>query len=232
MNLRYFGETDTGLQRSRNEDAFLLEGDRGLFAVADGLGGLPKGELASQLAMEGLSKRMPKQLTEENARDLCNDLSHYVRNEGMRIAGIEGIATTLTLAHVQGRQVKLAHVGDSAGFLWTRGTGKRLTQDQTIAERMRQDGVSSISEYYEHVLTQCIGQAEEIEPEFVESKLEEGDRILLCTDGLTKTLTDEEIFELLESINDPTHLAKRLVAEANDRGGPDNCTVVAIFCDS
>src|SRR5690554_5747862 len=99
MNLRYFGETDAGLQRGNNEDAFLIEGERGLFAVADGLGGLPRGELASQLAVEGLREQMPERLTQASARELCNRLNRYVREEGLRLSGEEGIATTLTLAH-------------------------------------------------------------------------------------------------------------------------------------
>jgi protein phosphatase len=222
-----FGATHPGLHRDRNEDAFLVAPQRGLFAVADGLGGLPHGEVASQFAIEALEASSDSDLRDLD--QLFNSINRSVRREGMKLSGETGIGTTLICAVAGEDVVTIAHVGDCAAFLVDAKQSRQVTHDQTLAQQMRENGEASIPEYLSHILTQCVGQGGMIRPEILSLPFREGARLILCSDGITKVIEDGEILMALASADAPKAVVEWLIETANNRGGPDNSTVVAVF---
>lgn len=235
--LRAFGQTDQGLMRSDNEDCLLVDHRRGIFAVADGLGGLPEGSMASEVAIKALADSL-KQTPREATPDLpaiMERINRRVYEQGRIVASEMGIGTTLTLAHIQGRRLRIAHVGDSGLVVFNNRSWHQITRDHTMAQdmldRLRPGEHAYIPEYFSHTLTRCIGQLASVESEFYEYELTEGDRILLFTDGVTKTMSLDEIHSDILHAAEPEPFVTRLIDIANDRGGPDNITAIAIFVE-
>lgn len=221
------GATDPGLHRDRNEDAFLVDAERGLFAVADGLGGMPHGEVASQLAVARL--REASDLDLRDLDELFNQINRTVRREGLKLSGGNGIGTTLTAAIVRDGVATIGHVGDCAAFVVSPGEARQVTHDQTIAEQMRSTGEAPVPEYLNHILTQCLGQSGTVAVEMLTLPFSEGSRLLLCSDGVTKVIEAAEILETMAGAQQPSALVGWLIDTANERGGPDNSTAVALF---
>lgn len=222
-----FGASHPGLRRSNNEDSFLCVSERGLFAVADGLGGLMYGEVASGLLVELLDSAQEQELDDLNA--LALRLSEAIADKGAELCA-STIGTTMTLAIVREGKLRIAQVGDSVAFLLTSEDGfRQLTTEQTVADERRRAGRIDIEPYMNHVLTQCMGQKEAVVPELLELDFPAGARLLLCSDGITKTVQDEHIHEALAECETPQRLVKELIDMANRAGGPDNSTVVAVF---
>lgn len=227
-----------GLVRRRNEDAFHVSTERGLAVVADGMGGAPAGQLASRLAVEAAVEA----LTGEPAGDALTRLDASVQAaatavvaEGERNPHNRGLGCTLTVLQVdpEHRRYGLAHVGDSRAYRLRDGALELLSVDHTLAQesvdqgRLPPDAVRHHP--FGHILTRVIGMEGEVEAQTAQGSLEAGDLFLLCTDGLVKVMEDEEIADVLRlPWDDLEVLAERLVAEANDRGGPDNSTVVLL----
>jgi len=222
--------------RERNEDAFLTLPKHAFFAVADGLGGLPEGSLASSLAVDCLQKwfQAPGRNGKLDLKALFNLANNRVHDEGRVVSSEVGIGTTLTAFKLNRTQIEVAHVGDSGLYLFRSGQPPRqLTTDHTMAEEMRArlrpgDNIY-IPDYYTHTLTRCIGQAGEIEVDIFTAPVRNGDRLLLYTDGLTKVMTNDEVDSEIWMDNSPERLVQRLIKIANDRGGPDNITCIAVF---
>ena len=219
-------QTDRGLCRDRNEDSFLAQPSRGLFAVADGMGGLPMGAVASRMAVDGLADAADAELSDLTA--FVAGLNERIRAEGLRKTG-GTIGTTLTLAHVVGTRLCIAHVGDSAAFLLTPGIAVlKLTREHTEAEERRRSGHHTLP-VHEHILTRCLGQEESLAVDVAEFDFPLGARLALCTDGITKTLDKVVIARLLTKYATPQEVAEHLVRAANENGGPDNATAVVVF---
>lgn len=225
--LRAFADTHTGLRRKNNEDSFLCLPERGLFVVADGLGGLQYGEEAS-----GNLVRLLEQEPDEAFDDLVSlaqRLSLAVHERGKELTA-DTIGTTMTLVQLRGERLRLAQVGDSSAYLWTSWGGLQvLTEEQTVAGQRLRDGLGGVEPYMHHVLTQCMGQREPVVPQLLELEFPKGARLLLCSDGITKTVSDELITEVLsesESVEQAVHC---LIDMANRAGGPDNSTAVVVF---
>ncbi|HTB63922.1 MAG TPA: protein phosphatase 2C domain-containing protein [Opitutales bacterium] len=236
VSFKAFGQSDCGLMREHNEDAFLALPRHAFFAVADGLGGLPEGSLASTLAVECLQKwfEAPGRNGKLDLRNLFNLANQRVHDEGRLVSEDVGIGTTLTAFRLLRGQIEVGHVGDSGLYLFRHGEpAKKLTTDHTMAEemraRLRPGDNMYIPDYYTHTLTRCIGQAGDIEVDTFTAPVKAGDRLLLYTDGVTKVFHEEELnFEVLSS-ESPEKLVARLVKLGNDRGGPDNLTAIAIY---
>lgn len=222
-----FGATHPGLHRECNEDAFLINPERGLFAVADGLGGLPHGEIASQMAIDSLARTSDADLGD--FATLFNQINREVRREGTKLSGTTGIGTTLIVGLVRNGVLNIAHVGDCAAFLSEDGKVRQLTHDQTLAEQLRESGESSIPEYLSHILTQCVGQGGSLTPELLSLPFLPGARLLLCSDGITKVIPDDDIARILSQSPDPKSVVDWLITTANERGGPDNSTAVVVY---
>lgn len=237
MRLSAFGLTDVGLMRSRNEDAFLVDHEHRIYAVADGLGGLPGGDVASRMAIDGLQRLLPQM--GGKAPDffrLFAEINRQIFEEGLRLSEDLGIGTTLSLVSVRDHSMTVAHVGDCVVLLLRGGECRQLTRshtmEQEIRSRMAPGDTTPIPDYFSHTLTRCLGQQDFLEPDVDHHELKHGDRVLLCSDGITKTLDPEELSFLTQESPDPESLARTLIEIANDRGGPDNATVIALFAEN
>jgi len=222
-----FAGTDTGLHRNGNEDSFLHQPERGLYAVADGLGGLSYGEVASKMAVDRLAS--VDMLEFDDLPVLVNEISHEIWEKGQQL-GKGTIGTTLTLAIVEGMYFRIAQVGDSMAFMaLPDGKNLQLTREHTLAEEYRRAGRTNIDPYINHVLTQCLGQEGTVNPDVFVVDFPVGARLLLCSDGITKTVDEEDIYSALRKGSEPKEIVESLIKKANDNGGPDNSTVVVLF---
>jgi PPM family protein phosphatase len=220
--------TDIGQVREGNEDAYLVEPP--LYAVADGMGGAKGGEVASQLALETIEERF-----RAGTGTLESQLEEANRTVFEKAAGdqrLRGMGTTLTAALIAGGAAHLAHVGDSRAYLSRAGALRMLTRDHTLVNQMVAEGEISEAEAEVHphrnVLTRVIGTEPEVDVDVDDVGLLEGDRLLLCSDGLTTMLTKDQIKAILESGGSPQEAADRLVRAANRAGGLDNITVLIL----
>jgi protein phosphatase len=227
--------TDVGRVRERNEDGFLtLEP---LFAVADGMGGHRGGAVASQVALEVLSQMKGDSMTGDGAADGLAEMLIQA-NEAVleRASGeprLSGMGTTLTAAVVQPGRIHLAHVGDSRAYLLRDGTLRQLTEDHSLVQRMVNEGKLTPEEAEVHphrsVLTRALGVEPGLQVDQQTIEVRPGDRILLCSDGLTTMVPEEEIKRIVEESDNPQRAAEALVASANSAGGLDNITAVLLF---
>lgn len=222
-----------------------------LFLVADGCGGHAGGDKASELAVHSIEQFIVKTLnwcaqlrpggaTDALLGEFQKALVHAndrVLREGSRQPQLHGMATTLTLAYFLERILFVAHVGDSRCYLLRNGLLYRLTRDHTMVAEMVRRGVlkpeDAAHHAYRHVVTNVVGGADPgIHVELHKLSLEAGDSLLLCSDGLTEMVSDEEILNILITAQpDPTAACDRLVALANEKGGKDNVTAIAAIFD-
>lgn len=243
-----YGQTDCGLVRPTNQDCFLVDNWRRLWAVADGMGGHAGGDVASRLAIDTLADFAPT-LTRNSSDDMALDeerirfrLTTMVQHAHATIlchAGqhppLHGMGTTLVMAHVlplPTPRLILINVGDSRAYLIRAGTITQLTQDHTVIDEQVRKGRLTPEQAARHpdrhVLTRAMGLGPDLESDLFHYDLLPGDLILLCSDGLTKMLTDEAILHTSLLHRDNAALAtKALLQAALDAGGIDNVTVVA-----
>lgn len=234
--------TDVGVHRQANQDACIVLPDLGLLAVADGMGGLEKGEVASGAAIALI--RDAKRALAEIITQVDADPS--VRNRLALGGAMEQVAelgssrvqqltqgansgTTLVLGVVAGGHLLVVNVGDSRAYILRKGRLRMLTDDHTVAAAQLRSGMMTPEEYatspYQHMLYQALGIRSELDPDVFDEPLAHGDIVLLCSDGLTGPVTDDEIAVLLMEHRDLNVAAQKLVDKANERGGPDNITV-------
>lgn len=239
-NLRFqaYGSTDRGLVREKNEDHLLVDEALRIFAVADGLGGLPEGALASAIAVKSLqhyAQQCPAQ-TLVPFKDCFNYIQQEVEAQNSELLSDIGMATTLTAAQLLDGHLHIAHIGDTGVFLFRDKTWRQLTEDHTMAQefldQMPQKDLSRVPEYFYHTLTRCIGQSGDINVDLLEIPVRAGDRFLIYSDGVTKTWEMKELQSCVENAADPKTLVHHIITTANERGGPDNTTVIALFAES
>ncbi len=229
MDIAFATATDTGRVRASNEDALLARPP--LFLVADGVGGATGGEVASGEVRRVLAEYQP------GGPDPREQLVRLLKKANRSIfelaetRGLTGMGTTATAALVGGRSVYLAHVGDSRAYRHRGGELTRLTEDHSLVAELVRDGSISEEEAQFHpqrsIITRALGIEPEVEVDVRETGWQEGDIYLLCSDGLTSMVGDEEIAALLAREEENLEqAAAALVAAANERGGHDNITVV------
>ncbi len=231
MNIRAGAATDIGLVREGNEDSYLVEDP--LFVIADGMGGHRGGEVASRMAVEtieSLFRRGEGALSEQ-----VQEANRAVFERSSLDRAVAGMGTTLTAALVEGDRARLAHVGDSRAYLFRGGEIRMLTEDHTLVHRMVQQGEITEAEAERHpqrsVVTRALGMEVSIPVDEIIVDLEGGDRLLICSDGLTSMVDDATIGRILAAEPDPQRAAEALVKAANERGGVDNTTVIVIAVD-
>jgi len=228
MKIEVGSATDIGRVRERNEDSILV--DPPLYVVADGMGGHRGGQVASQVALETM---------EELGTEGRDSLAEHVRRANRAVwdrsvedEQLAGMGTTLTAARVEGGSALIAHVGDSRAYLLRNGTLRQLTTDHTLVARMVKSGEISEAEAdvhpHKNVLTRALGTDEQVEVDEDSIALVDGDRLLLCSDGLTGMVTEDQIQAILENSEQPQQAADRLVKAANRAGGIDNISVVVL----
>jgi len=230
--LRYASLTETGRVRENNEDSCHADGR--IFIVADGMGGHRAGEVASAAAVEEFLdfERENRPLDPlERMRGGILAASRELYRMTQNDPGLEGMGTTFTCALVEGK-LYLGHVGDSRAYLWRNGVLRLLTRDHSLVERMVSEGYISRLEARFHpqrnVILRALGVAGELEVDLDSLSIEPGDRMLLCSDGLTGPIEDDELEAVISGNPDPEVCCRALVDAANDRGGTDNISVIVI----
>jgi serine/threonine protein phosphatase PrpC len=221
--------SDIGQVREGNEDSYLVE--QPLYVVADGMGGHRGGEVASELALETIQSLFLKR--EGSLVTQVEEANRRVFERSQSDRNVAGMGTTLTAALVDGSRVQLAHVGDSRAYLFRDHELTILTEDHTLVHRMVMAGEITEEEAEVHphrsILTRALGVDGRIQVDESAIDVRPGDRILLCTDGLTGMVSEEQIRTILDSTpGDAQGAVERLIAEANRAGGVDNITAVVL----
>jgi protein phosphatase len=222
--------TDLGLVRSNNEDSAHV-GPR-LVAVADGMGGLPAGELASDLVIKALAPlddaaddADPLQLLTAAVEDGNNRVADMVDEDPVR----EGMGTTVTALLLSDGRLGLVHVGDSRCYLMHDGVLEQVTRDDTLVQSLVDRGALTPAQARAHPQRSLVTQAVQGRPMTISGgtlEVRDGDRYMLCSDGLSDVVTDEAIAQALASYPEPQECAEQLVKLAVQAGGPDNITVI------
>jgi protein phosphatase len=227
----YAVASDTGRRRRRNEDNYVVAPP--LFAVADGMGGAQAGEVASQLAASALEGEDSEGLDGTERIDaLIQEANRRIFDRASTDPSASGMGTTMTVALVEGMTVALGHVGDSRAYLVRGEQMEQLTEDHSLVNELVKSGKLSEEEAHAHpqrsVITRAVGTDPDVDVDGFTIEAEEGDVFLICSDGLTDMVEDEEILELLHQHRDDLDKAvKALVQAANRGGGDDNITAVA-----
>jgi protein phosphatase len=226
----HFSDTHTGRQRRANEDAYFARAP--LFVVADGMGGAQAGEVASGMAVELFADGLP-----DGGGGLEQRLAAVVRAANERIyrrsrsdSAHAGMGTTLTAVYVGDEEISIAHVGDSRAYCLRDGELGRLTKDHSLVDELISSGRLTPEEAEHHpqrsVITRALGPESEVEVDTSTHRARPGDVYLLCSDGLTSMVSEQQAAEILRSAPSLREAGRRLIQAANDAGGRDNITVV------
>ena len=237
MRLRYASLTHRGMVRGNNQDfvgEFVRENRWALFLVADGMGGHQKGEVASNMAVNLFGEFFQREDREgsnptETLLKIFREVNRSILLEGRRDPLTNGMGTTLTLLLVKGEKAWVGHIGDSRLYRIRNQRIEQLTQDHSVVCRLVRNGLLTPEQAKNHpqknVIYQSLGLKEEINPDILSSlSLRPGDRFLLCSDGISNVLSDQELLRF-SSQKDPQKAVSFLIEEANRRGSPDNVTV-------
>ena len=232
----YAVASDTGRRRLRNEDNYVVAPP--LFAVADGMGGAQAGEVASRLAASALEGGDSDRLQGLERLDaLIQEANRRIYDRATTDPSASGMGTTMTVALVEGMTVAIGHVGDSRAYLVRGEHMEQLTEDHSLVNELLKTGKLSEEEAQVHpqrsVITRAVGTDPDVDVDAFTIDSEEDDVFLLCSDGLTDMVEDEEILELVHEHRDNLDKAvQALVAAANRGGGDDNITAVAFRISS
>jgi serine/threonine protein phosphatase PrpC len=223
------GVTDAGRKRRRNEDAYVV--DPPLFAVADGMGGAQAGEVASQLAAAVLRESPgPDGDPAQRVVALIQEANRQIYERARRDAQASGMGTTITAAMLAEDEVAIGHVGDSRAYRIRGGELEQLTEDHSLVADLMRSGRLTPEEAETHpqrsVITRALGTDPDVDVDTLTVGAQPGDVFLLCSDGLTSMVGDEEILRALAESNTLEHAARTLVKAANRHGGEDNITIV------
>ena len=242
MHFTCAARTDVGIVRSGNEDNYLMLADRGIFIVADGMGGHAAGEVASEMAVRITSHELGslRGLSDEQA---SARLSTAIRSANEAIFertlsehDKRGMGTTATVLALLPRRYLIGQVGDSRAYLLRNGGFLQLTKDHSYVQEQVDAGLLTPDQArvhpYSNVITRCVGASGDVVPDIYFGSLEQGDIILLASDGLTGMLEDAQLTRILTSEGSPQHWVDRMITEANRRGGLDNITAIVIRIDS
>jgi protein phosphatase len=224
------GFTDPGRKRRRNEDSFVI--DPPLFAVADGMGGAQAGEVASRLAAAAFREfhDVDDLDPEERLAAIIQEANRRIYERAAGDAQVSGMGTTITAALVGGDALVIGHVGDSRAYRLRSGRFEQLTDDHSLVADLVRSGRLTPEEADAHpqrsVITRALGTDREVDVDTFVVPVEAGDLFLLCSDGLTTMIEDDEIRDVLSATRDLEQAGKGLVKAANKAGGEDNITVV------
>ncbi|HEU4631397.1 MAG TPA: Stp1/IreP family PP2C-type Ser/Thr phosphatase [Gemmatimonadaceae bacterium] len=239
MQLSVGARTDVGMIRAGNEDNFFAgtNGSRGLFVVADGMGGHAAGEVASEMAVqilerELLHRELPPEQASERVREALRRANLAIYERTIAEVDKQGMGTTASvLVLFEGRYL-VGQVGDSRVYLLRDGALRQLTKDHSYVQEQVDAGFLTPEQAryhpYSNVITRCVGASESVEPDVYEGETRAGDLFLVASDGLTGMVDDRRLQQLLLSRASPARMVDALIAEANGRGGLDNITAVIV----
>lgn len=240
--MRFGAKSDKGLLRELNEDSYnIIAGYPGVpvsFVIADGMGGHNSGEIASKAAVDFISKEIlenPEKLSENG--DVPGSIKSLLENANNRIYTMSheqqsnyGMGTTLILAVVRGNELFVGHIGDSRLYVVRENEIKRLTTDHSYVEELVMSGSLTREEAEnhpkKHLITRALGCEENVEVDVLVCEIQDKDIFVLCTDGLTNMVSEDEIQRIVLEEDEPDDACERLVARANAEGGEDNITVI------
>jgi serine/threonine protein phosphatase PrpC len=223
--------TDTGRQRSANEDSLFTCSP--IFVVADGMGGAQAGEVASKAAAESFDRELPASPPERVLTETIESANRTIHELARKDPGLAGMGTTITatIVDADAEEVAIGHVGDSRAYRFRAGKLERLTRDHSLVEEMRRKGQLTDAQAEDHpqrsIITRALGPEPEVKVDVQTVPAQAGDVFLICSDGLTTMLDDDHIARLLARASSMEAAVRALVDEANRAGGRDNITVVA-----
>jgi PPM family protein phosphatase len=223
------GLTDVGRQRTANEDSLVVQPP--LFAVADGMGGAKAGEVASAVAVQAVEgARESGEPAEAQLAGIVRDANRRIYDLAVADESRRGMGTTLTLAKVHGDEVSLAHVGDSRAYRLRDGELSQLTRDHSLVAELERSGQITAEAAEHHpqrsIITRALGPEPDVEVDTYTLAGRDGDVFLICSDGLTSMISDDEVGSIVRSASTLDEAADALVRAANQSGGKDNITVI------
>lgn len=251
LDVEFGASSDVGRLRSNNEDSYLALPDLNLFVLSDGMGGHNSGEVASRLAVETIAAHCREGESNPEAplvgnwidgvSNVSNRLASAVRcgNRAIREAAErnaeqQGMGATVVAVRFWGERMTVAHAGDSRAYRVRSGRIEQLTADHSfVADQVRHGAMTqqqAETSHLQSVLLRALGVDEDVEADIAEELILEDDVVLLCSDGLTRELSDAQIASVLCERRDPQEIADRLVRLANDAGGGDNITAIVLKC--
>ena len=243
--MQAYGQTDTGCVRTRNQDYIYFSPEQtgdleNLFFLADGMGGYNAGEVASRMAVESAKDYIHKHFaknkdSKEKLEALLKDAIEYANSVVYKKAqskeDLRGMGTTLDVCLIYNSRIYIGHVGDSRVYRIRKEFMRRLTKDHSYVQTLVDDGTITKEEAYSHpkknMLTKALGCVQTVEPDVYTKTFIKDDIILMCSDGLTNMIREEEISKIIKQ--DKEKAIENLVKQANDNGGLDNITVVIIM---
>jgi protein phosphatase len=240
--IRWAAASDIGKVRQENQDTFLVEDELGLFLVSDGMGGHRGGSLASKIVAEDLPVMIEARLNKLKSSSIravrsvlkrtISEQNRQLRMEGTSEGGYKDMGATLVLALLRNGRAYIANMGDSRAYLLRRGRLSQRSRDHSVVSILLRHNKIVADEMENHSaqgeITKYVGMEEEAKPYVRSFALKAGDRLLLCTDGLTGTVADKDIAAKLREQPDPQVVCEELVDAANAAGGHDNVTVVIV----
>ena len=237
MALQSTGFSHVGRRRRSNEDSYAIELDLGLFLVADGMGGHQGGSQASALAVQSVAEAIRASASDgvgpgDRLREAGARANLEILEAAAREADLKGMGTTLVAMLFEGKRAALAHIGDSRGYRVRKGRITQLTSDHSVAGELLRSGRIGVREArkhpHRHILTRVLGGQLDAELEVADLRPSAGDVFVLCTDGVTNLVRDEEIARRVSDAKDLDKACRVLVELANSRGGHDNSTLVVV----
>jgi serine/threonine protein phosphatase PrpC len=247
MRLKSGAASDTGRVRKLNEDAYAVRAEQGLFVVCDGMGGAAAGEVASQLAVQTIVEHFngaaPQPASEsqraegflprtKRLADAIKRANQAIYDQAQAESAQAGMGTTVVGVWLEANIVSVAHVGDSRAYRWHEQRLEALTSDHSLVEAEVRAGLidreHSMHSEYQNILLRALGREPDVEVELSEVPVKPGDYVLLCSDGLTRMVTDGTLADTIARLRAPQRICEALVTAANDNGGVDNVTVVVV----
>lgn len=229
FSINSFGFSDVGLVREQNEDVFCILEDKRLFVLADGMGGHNAGEIAAEMAVSHLAELLSSDVDIEKAFEQVNAA---IYKKGQEVKKFSGMGTTLSCLVIRGCEALYAHIGDSRIYRLREEILEPLTSDHTLVNELIENGVMALEDAstfpYRHILTKAIGTNPVQVPTINQSKVEGGDFYLLCSDGLTNFVSEEQIQDILNSKGSLKEKTMRLIETVKKNNGSDNITIILL----
>jgi serine/threonine protein phosphatase PrpC len=240
VELKVGARSDVGMIRSGNEDNFFAEADerRGVFVVADGMGGHAAGEVASEMAVQIVARNLLAftsvldRAAAERLAQAMKDANRAIYDRMLAEVDKQGMGTTASVLVLSDNQFLIGQIGDSRIYLLRDGALTQLTKDHSYVQEQVDAGLLTPEQAryhpYSNVITRCVGASETVEADIYEGEMKPGDVYLLASDGLTGMVDDRRLQAMLLARSGPGRIVDALIAEANGRGGLDNITAIVI----
>ena len=242
MYITAAGQTDVGTVRSGNEDNYAIAADRGIFIVADGMGGHAAGEVASEMAVQNVARDLgslmglPDDQVAERMRTAIRSANGAIFQRTLTEVDKRGMGTTVTALVLHGSRFLIGQVGDSRAYLLRDGSLVQITKDHSYVLEQVDAGYLTPEQArthpYSNVITRCVGANNDVMPDIYAGTVKPKDLFLLASDGLTGMLEDSELASVLADGKQPGEQVAELVAAANRSGGLDNITAIVVRVDA